>query len=207
MRNGPRERLLREGVEIYTNSRGQDAYRCPYCNDEVRVVNKVGHERSLPCQAEQRQACLRKAELRRAAGSFQKQVLQAAGVCQEHLTSFERHSKGRKARLVMESWAPEWAVAVTAEEWKLTEGFEYSEALAPFVDLIKRMRDDEETRDAVFTAKRLFGPEGVRRLVFTPKMRATKIRRAAQELLSKAAKLQREADEIDPPEITEGESQ
>lgn len=132
-------------------------------------------------------------------------IVEGAGMqARRESTAYEKPGawgrEPRRGSLKTETWIPAWVAKLFDEMWRITAGYSNDEALPLLSTFVRELHLEPEKRAAVFAAKRLKGVDAVRGFIFTPKIRAARLRHDAEKLFAQAADKRREADELDPPE-------
>ncbi len=177
--------------------------QCPFCSTEVSKGFLRSHQKRKQCVAARNAQNLRLKGYTRSDDDNLKKIWQAAGgETPSAQTSFSTAKNDGGLRF--ETWLPSWFVKLFTgvSTWKLYEGspLNRDEACKAFGDLFRQARDKTTgVRDTIEATIAISGFEGLRRLAVTKKVQADKLRAKSKELLEQAAKLEAEADELDPP--------
>lgn len=188
---------------------------CPHCNAEVSKGFLKSHQRRPDCTA-LRNAKAMKARgyvelddsflekiCRQAAANIQAahpgsgtELLRVAETCVEKGVRY-----GAKKRLTTRPWAKAWVPKLfdVGYAYRFYEGHDMGHAVLLYGKLVAECALDPERLAGVEAIKALSGLEGMRSLVFTATVRATKLREEAAKLDAQALKLRTEADQLDPP--------
>lgn len=183
---------------------------CPSCGAKWKAPKTkrglTSHQLTPQCTADSTRAQLRnEGWCVTTARGFLYLVCEAAQVTirREYTTCAKEFSK---TVMKQEHWIPKWIVNLIGDDtYRLLNFadnyFSNEEAVPLFGEFIRQLNADHDKRSAVFAAKRLSGMRAIQTMVFTNKIRASRLRRKAAELLAQSMQMEQQADELDPPEV------
>ncbi len=185
--------------------------KCQHCGAEVSRGFLPSHQKRPGCVAEKNRRMMERRGMRIITDDMLIRVAQGAGLTMEHQpTKHGEIGSGRtkkKSALLFEHWAPSWYYEVfgSAGSWELRrmgkDTVNVDEGVKLYIPIVQEAATSPEQQEALIAMHAMSGIEGVKSLVFTSRLRATKLRKEAEDFREKAKALEAEAEGLDPSRI------
>jgi hypothetical protein len=200
---------ISEQERIMEEKKAKPKVECQFCRAEVSRGFLRSHQRRPGCVAARNTLVMERRGWRVIGEEELVVMAKAAGVGPEsHETDHGPENygsrSGKKSMLKRQNWVPAWFAQIfgTAGTWKLREhngtSISMEEVRTLYVPLMAEAAKSKEQQEALLAMHALSGIDGVKTLVFTSQMRASKLRKEAEELREKAREKEMAAEALDP---------